>query len=333
MLEMFDRKTIKNDIFGELGLFVEPNGKLWFLGVQVAGMLGYKNTRDALGRHVPASEREKILLLESDVAILLDSIPKNPDIMDWGIRSTVVNIDFVMPIRPIDTPKVENHDFCSENTNTQRRKYIIITEVGVNYLIGSSRTVYAEHFRDWLYRDVLPSIRTTGQYIDSAEQMRTKMGNLFDSRTQEPKVLIRDRSSVERERGMDARKLFSTGLAAVGYSPRDFAKITNDIYLAIFGYTANQMKDILGVSHNKSLRDYLEINALTYLTAIEDSIRNIMMGVMYEDKVNEAISNYLVSIQNGSIYHCERTQNAWLPFIDEDNKELFNKYFKNIKKN
>jgi prophage antirepressor-like protein len=39
-----------------------------------------------------------------------------------------------------------------------------LLEPGLYYLIGRSNSSVAEPFQDWLYEDVLPSIRRTGKY-------------------------------------------------------------------------------------------------------------------------------------------------------------------------
>lgn len=49
--------TFTNDVFGNIrGL--EINGEPWLVGKDVAAALGYKNTRDALGKHVDEEDRQ-----------------------------------------------------------------------------------------------------------------------------------------------------------------------------------------------------------------------------------------------------------------------------------
>ena len=42
---------VKNEKFGELEIYVDGNGKVWFPATEVAEMLGYKNPRKAILDH------------------------------------------------------------------------------------------------------------------------------------------------------------------------------------------------------------------------------------------------------------------------------------------
>jgi hypothetical protein len=53
-------------------------------------------------------------------------------------------------------------------------------------------------------------------------------------------------------------------------SPLDFAKITNETYLAIFDKTAKSMKTDRGLKKNDNLRDKMEISDLIYVMAAEN---------------------------------------------------------------
>ena len=49
-------QIFKNECFGEVRTMV-INGEPWFVGKDVAMMLGYANTKDALARHVDAEDK------------------------------------------------------------------------------------------------------------------------------------------------------------------------------------------------------------------------------------------------------------------------------------
>lgn len=50
----------KDKLFGDLTVFDDyENGKLWFIGVEVANMLGYKSPKSALYKLVPKSHKRK----------------------------------------------------------------------------------------------------------------------------------------------------------------------------------------------------------------------------------------------------------------------------------
>ena len=53
---MNEVKVFSNAEFGEIRT-VEINGEIWFVGKDVAEVLGYSNTRDALAKHVDEEDK------------------------------------------------------------------------------------------------------------------------------------------------------------------------------------------------------------------------------------------------------------------------------------
>jgi prophage antirepressor-like protein len=53
---------------------------------------------------------------------------------------------------------------CSIPTSGGPQELLIVNEPGVYRLIFRSKTPEAEEFQDWVFRDVLPSIRRTGKF-------------------------------------------------------------------------------------------------------------------------------------------------------------------------
>ena len=51
------------------------------------------------------------------------------------------------------------------------REKIVISEAGMFQMIFESRTELAAAFRDWVYEEVLPSIRKNGGYIAGQEDL------------------------------------------------------------------------------------------------------------------------------------------------------------------
>ena len=56
---MEDLKIFKNKEFGEIRI-VEQNGEPWFVGKDVADVLGYVNTKDALAKHVDPEDKTRL---------------------------------------------------------------------------------------------------------------------------------------------------------------------------------------------------------------------------------------------------------------------------------
>ncbi|MCI9976446.1 Bro-N domain-containing protein [Clostridioides difficile] len=50
-------EIFKNEQFGEIRV-LEKSGEPWFVGKDVAEMLGYSNSRDALKKHIDEDDKE-----------------------------------------------------------------------------------------------------------------------------------------------------------------------------------------------------------------------------------------------------------------------------------
>ena len=289
MLYNYDRSSIKNDVFGDLEVFVEPNGKIWFLGIQAATILGYKNPNDAIYKQVPPLEKEFITLNEKDIEIIIG-------------------------------PAYEKNRCRSY----QNRKYAIITEMGLNFLIGSSRKFDAWRFKEWLYGEVLPSIRAEGKYRDTG-----RYGDLMYNMLGGP--VVNYRNSQERDVAIENRKTLGFSLAATLHTRREFAEVTNAIYIAMFGYTAKELRKMIGLPKGKLLRDYFVQDVLASISYIEGYIHYMMTSSPSEEEFRERFNAILRDIHIGSTYHRRDPINNTLPFRPEYNdRSLREIYFKPI---
>lgn len=103
-------------------------GEPWFYAPSLAKTLGHKDARDML-QGVPADER--------------------------GIHS-------------VHTPGVSSSEESSEEGGRRRRGSVreatLLNEPGFYRVVMRSRVELAEPFKRWVFREVLPSIRKTGQY-------------------------------------------------------------------------------------------------------------------------------------------------------------------------
>lgn len=129
-----DNKIIvfKSDDFGTIRA-IEIEGEPWFVGKDVAEVLGYKNTKDALLTHI--DDDDKRILQRSEIATIENNIPKS-----------VLNVNFV-------------------NGDVPNRGLSIINESGLYSLIMSSKLPGAKEFKHWVTSEVLPSIRKHGAYM------------------------------------------------------------------------------------------------------------------------------------------------------------------------
>ena len=81
---MNEIKIFENTQFGQIRV-IERDGAPWFVGKEVAEILGYSNTRDALVTHVDNEDK--------DTVAIHDGIPGNPNqviINESGLYSLVL---------------------------------------------------------------------------------------------------------------------------------------------------------------------------------------------------------------------------------------------------
>ena len=122
----------KWDFNGQQVRTVEIEGEPYFVGKDVAEILGYKNTKDALAKHV--DDDDKQVIQRSQITTLKDHIP-----------SEVFPVKFV----PADVPN---------------RGLTVINESGVYSLVFGSKLPTAKAFKHWVTSEVLPALRRTGSY-------------------------------------------------------------------------------------------------------------------------------------------------------------------------
>jgi prophage antirepressor-like protein len=116
-------QIFKNNQFGSIRV-TEIEGKPYFVGKDIAIILGYANTEQAIRQHV--DDEDRILVQLSDIQDPLISTPL-PDHMKGS-------------------------------------KIGLITESGVYSLIFGSTLPKAKEFKKWVTSEVLPSIRKHGMY-------------------------------------------------------------------------------------------------------------------------------------------------------------------------
>ena len=142
MKRMIEKKFINEDLEIELTSFIDDKQNVWFRGKDIAKILGYSDTDDAVRRHV--SKENKMIHLV---------YPK---------------------CCPGKTPGQQN--------DTRGKWCTFINEPGFYELVFSSKLEFAKRFRQWVFTTVLPSIRKYGQYklFDSPWNKMIMIGNETD---------------------------------------------------------------------------------------------------------------------------------------------------------
>jgi prophage antirepressor-like protein/predicted transcriptional regulator len=125
MLSIHNFKDSQNTINESIEIY-QKGDEIWFKGVDAARTLGYKNTVNAIQRHVePEDKLTKELLFK----------------------------EFELDFKPPETGGLKNSNVTQ-----------YINESGLYSLIMSSHLPHAKEFKRWVTGFVLPSIRKTGKY-------------------------------------------------------------------------------------------------------------------------------------------------------------------------
>jgi len=130
-----DVMKFKSNLFGNLNVFEEEDGNLWFFGRQVAEKLGYAIPRKAVLDHTDENDRKYL--------------------------------------KKSDCSKTEQSKFGEllwENPRDRKPK-LLINEAGLYSLILSSKLDDVREFKNWVTHEVLPSIRKYGGYIQGQEAL------------------------------------------------------------------------------------------------------------------------------------------------------------------
>ena len=135
---MTEIKTYTNTEFGSVRTMVDKNNEPWFIGKDVAEILGYSNANKAIQMHVD----------EDDKKVL----------------------DFKGFSQNGKTSELWSGNDYSNKT--------IINESGLYSLILSSKLPTAKKFKKWVTSEVLPSIRKNGAYISGQEQEDARLEQL-----------------------------------------------------------------------------------------------------------------------------------------------------------
>ena len=153
---MLKKKFANKDLGIELSSYIDNKQNIWFRGKDVADILGYSDTKQAIRKHV--SVENKIIQLSRTTSV-------------GGVKTTPQQSKSVGGVKT--TPQ----------QNDIRGKYCtFINEPGFYELVFGSKLETAKKFRQWVFNIVLPSIRKYGFYkmFDNPNNKMFKIENETD---------------------------------------------------------------------------------------------------------------------------------------------------------
>ncbi len=121
---MLEKSYKNNDLGIELTSYADKKQNIWFKGKDVAEILGYSDTDQAIRKNVSKENQIKQF------------------------------------IRPNCSPVLET----GHQNDTRGKYFTLINEPGFYELVFSSKLELAKKFRQWVFNIILPSIRKYGQY-------------------------------------------------------------------------------------------------------------------------------------------------------------------------
>ena len=152
MANMLEKKFKNVDLGIEIESYIDKKLMVWFKAKDVAKVLGYKKTENAIKRHVSENHKKTFLL------------SCHPETGGQVIKSC----------HPETGGQVTKSCPVETTGQVQGRWIIFINEAGFYELVFRSRLPTSKMFREWVFTKVLPSIRKYGYYqmIDSKRKQR-----------------------------------------------------------------------------------------------------------------------------------------------------------------
>jgi prophage antirepressor-like protein len=129
-------------------------------------------------------------------------------------------------------------------TRGGKQRLAVVYEPGLYRLVFRSNKPDAEKFQTWVFTEVLPAIRRTGEYSMKRRERYERLG--------------KDPEWIEsREQGIEVRKGFTAELKAHSVAGPGYGIVTDAIYTPILGAGTQTVKGRLGLTKADSLRDNL----------------------------------------------------------------------------
>ena len=183
-------KVFENPTFGQVRT-VEIDGEPWFVGKDVAEALGYKNTKDALGKHVdaedkrgsrfttPGGKQEVTIINESGLysLILSSKLPGAKEFKHWITHDVIPSIrktgGYTLKPKPMTEYQQMMADTRRRNARVQSAR--ILTQLAKQYKGSTYEQVLNAHATKELTGEFLLPLPKLEEKTYSA----TEIGQMF----------------------------------------------------------------------------------------------------------------------------------------------------------
>lgn len=258
----------------------------WFIAKEVATLLGYENTKQAILTNV--DELDQKMLSHSECKELFVNILDS---------ETIENTD---DLKGLSDRPLEN------TTNISNRGMKFINESGLYTLIARSNKPEARKFQRWVTSEVLPSIRKTGGYglpqIDKKQLLQLTIIN------SKPKSVEQLAAIAELEQlHADEKKALEDELNTVSEQLTD---MVDELEIAKSEMFTN--KQVFEIVRNKFTISYKDSTLKAKLSKALKSISTELNERIFYNKVT------VDDVVRTTPYYAKRTVNRLLSYLEKD---------------
>ena len=163
-------KCFSNSVLGVNLTTILIDMEPWFIAKEVATLLGYENTKQAILTNI--DELDQRIFSRSECESLFGQ-----------------SITDAETLENTDNPKGLSDRPLDNSTNISNRGMKFINESGLYTLIARSNKPEARRFQRWVTSEVLPSIRKTGSYGLQIDKHDLLLLNISKAKTPEERAL------------------------------------------------------------------------------------------------------------------------------------------------
>ncbi|CAH3190256.1 unnamed protein product, partial [Porites evermanni] len=153
MTNMLEKKFVNNELGIEINSYIDKQQNVWFRGKDVAEILGFKDSVNALKRHV-SLENKMIQLIQPKTRGGVS--PPQQNETRGGVSPPQQN---ETRGRQQNVVKSRGRETRPQQNDTRGKYCTFINEPGFYELVFGSKLETAKKFRQWVFNTVLPSIR------------------------------------------------------------------------------------------------------------------------------------------------------------------------------
>lgn len=174
-------------------------------------------------------------------------------------------LGYTDPAKTISTKVKDKNKSVTKmvTVDNKLRDVIVLEEAGIYQLIFSSKLPSAEAFQDWVFEEILPSIRKTGTYIAKGKANKQVKSVEWIKERQESKEVRRELTDCIKDY-INRHPELSPNAVKFMYS-----NTSETLNLGIFNKRTKGLKEVIGLSPSSLLRDYFDNKEIMCLKAIE----------------------------------------------------------------